>query len=100
MVVVLVAVFIKFYCSMPIGINAVLPNCSGSHMNRQQVIEMARNLHVNEKYLYKSSLKHLIWKIQEAQGRIPCYLMDERFTCQADCEWSGSCKKLTAAWLR
>lgn len=75
-------------------------HCPGLPMNRQQVIEVARNFHVNEKYFYKSSIKSLIWKIQEAQGRTPCYLKEERFSCKADCQWSRSCKKLTAAWLR
>lgn len=68
-------------------------------MKREQLVEMARKLDVNEKY-YTSSTKRLIWAIQEAQGRNPCYLGDERYTCNTNCEWNNSCKKLTAAWLR
>ena len=68
-------------------------------MKREQLVEMARKLGVNEKY-YTSSTKRLIWAIQEAQGRNPCYLGDERYTCKDDCAWNNSCKKLTAAWLR
>jgi hypothetical protein len=68
-------------------------------MTREQLIEIARSLGVGEQY-YRLPIKRLIWEIQEAQGREPCYLGDERYTCKNNCEWDASCKKLTAAWLR
>lgn len=68
-------------------------------MKREQLVELARKLGVSEKY-YTASSKRLIWAIQEAQGQNPCYLGDERYSCNAKCQWDKSCKKLTAAWLR
>lgn len=74
-------------------------NIPGDIINRERLIGLARNLGLSE-HCNTYPLKILIRKIQQAQGQAPCYLTEKRFACNANCEWSGSCKKLTAAWLR
>ena len=68
-------------------------------MKREHLIELARRLGVNKTYYY-APVKRLIWAIQEAQGKEQCYLTDKRYTCDGECGWEDSCKKLTATWLR
>lgn len=47
-----------------------------------------------------SSEKFQILAIQKQRGAEPCFLTDKRYSCNEICEWSASCKKLRAVWLR
>lgn len=47
-----------------------------------------------------TSQKMLIRAIQKQRGEEPCFSTDKRYTCHEVCEWSGSCQKLRAVWLR
>jgi hypothetical protein len=46
------------------------------------------------------SLRELVRAIQQAQGKQPCFLSDQRYQCEADCEWAEECRKLRAEWRR
>lgn len=74
-------------------------NIPNLQIKRETLVELARSLGVNKQY-YTSPIKTLIWEIQKAQGKSPCYLGDERYTCNENCDWNLNCKKLTASWLR
>lgn len=52
------------------------------------------------KYSRDTSPKILIHAIQMKRGAEPCYLSDKRYSCNEVCEWSASCQKLRAVWLR
>jgi hypothetical protein len=52
------------------------------------------------RYSGESSPKMLIRAIQKQRGGEPCYLGDKRYNCNEICEWSASCQKLRAVWLR
>lgn len=47
-----------------------------------------------------TSEKMLIRAIQKQRGDEPCFLSDKRYGCHEVCEWSASCQKLKAIWLR
>jgi len=49
---------------------------------------------------HNKSMRELIRSIQEAEGRKPCFLSDERYLCKDDCEWAAECRKLCAEWHR
>ena len=68
-------------------------------MHKEKLIKLAHNIDVSEQHLY-SEKKILIREIQRKLGQEPCYLTDLRYSCNATCNWSDGCKKLTAAWLR
>lgn len=69
-------------------------------MELEQIRTRGRSLGLNE-YVVQSSKKTLIHAIQEAEGRNPCFLDEDRLLCQQyDCEWRTNCQKLTAAWRR
>ena len=68
-------------------------------MHIEKLTDLARNIGVSTRHL-NSEKKILIREIQRELGQEPCYLTDLRYSCNATCDWSDECKKLTAAWLR
>ena len=68
-------------------------------MKRKELIELAQNLNISEKY-YTSPDKELIRVVQQAEGNPPCYLSDKRYNCNEGCKLEDSCQTLTATWLR
>ena len=68
-------------------------------MDKDELTSLALNIGVSVQHL-SSDKKFLIREIQRARGQEPCYLTDLRYSCNASCDWSNECKKLTAAWLR
>ena len=68
-------------------------------MDKEKLTRLARHIGVSVQYL-DSEKKFLIREIQRTLGQEPCYLTDLRYGCNATCDWSDECKKLTAAWLR
>ena len=68
-------------------------------MHIEKLTDLARNIGVSTRHL-NSEKKILIREIQRELGQEPCYLTDLRYGCDANCDWSDECKKLTAAWLR
>lgn len=69
-------------------------------MEKRKAINMAKQLGIMQ-HEYNSDIRNLIPLIQEAQGKVPCYKTDLRYTCKSsNCEWNRICKKLTAFWLR
>ena len=68
-------------------------------MDQQELIDKARALGLNE-HVLQLPKKSLVQAIQQAQGQNPCFLSDNRYFCDASCEWGDQCKALTAAWLR
>ena len=68
-------------------------------MHREKLTSLARHIGVSASHL-NSEKKILIREIQRTLGQEPCYLTDLRYRCNAACDWSEECKKLTAAWLR
>jgi len=68
-------------------------------MQKENLTNLALNIGVNPCHL-NSEKKILIREIQRTLGQEPCYLTDLRYSCNATCDWSDQCKKLTAAWLR
>lgn len=70
-------------------------------MELRDIKVRAHNLGLNRFILQAGSKRALIQAIQEAEGHEPCFLEDDRFTCEErDCEWRRDCLKLTAAWRR
>jgi len=68
-------------------------------MHKEKLTNLARHIGVKPQHL-DSEKKFLIREIQRTLGQEPCYLTDLRYSCNARCDWSDECKKLTAAWLR
>jgi len=68
-------------------------------MTKEQIIKRGREVGLNE-FQLSADIRQLIPIIQQALGQIPCYMSDTRYQCNVPCEWQGSCKKLTATWLR
>ena len=68
-------------------------------MHKEKLTNLALNIGVSARHL-NSEKKVLIREIQRTLGQEPCYLTDLRYSCNATCDWSGECKKLTATWLR
>jgi hypothetical protein len=68
-------------------------------MHKEKLTKLARNIGISEHYL-NSEKKFLVREIQRALGQEPCYMTDLRYSCNATCDWSDGCKKLTATWLR
>ena len=69
------------------------------NQNHEVLTEKARAIGLGD-HINHLPQKALIRKIQKAQGQEPCFLSDNRYYCDVSCEWSQSCKALTAAWLR
>lgn len=68
-------------------------------MEHRELINKARTLGLTDDLLHLPK-KSLIRAIQKAQGQKPCFLSDDRYECESDCEWSRNCKKLTSEWRR
>jgi hypothetical protein len=59
-----------------------------------------RALELGIKSPHNMSMRELVRAIQEAQGKKPCFLSDQRYQCEEDCEWAEECRKLRAEWCR
>lgn len=68
-------------------------------MDNNQLRNLANQLGINI-LNYTSDNRKLVQLIQQNQGKEPCYMTDKRYSCNRQCEWGKSCKKLTASWLR
>jgi len=68
-------------------------------MTLESLLQLASEVGL-PKYSGASSPKMLIRAIQMQRGGEPCYLSDKRYSCNEICEWSASCQKLRAVWLR
>ncbi|BBI99703.1 hypothetical protein FGKAn22_13960 [Ferrigenium kumadai] len=67
-----------------------------THTQRQQ---LANELGINENVAYMSQTR-LVRNVQIRRGNEPCFSTEKRYNCEEDCEWSRSCRKLRAVWLR
>ena len=68
-------------------------------MEKNNVIRLARQLGIGEHHFH-SDMRCLVRMVQKVQGKTPCYKSDLRYSCDSNCDWDRSCKRLTATWLR
>lgn len=68
-------------------------------MTHTQLQQLANELGINE-YSVHMSQTRLVRNIQIHRGGEPCFSTEKRYSCKEDCEWSRSCRKLRAVWLR
>lgn len=68
-------------------------------MTHVQLQQLACELGINE-YLTHNSQTKLIRSVQVLRGGEPCFSTEKRYDCKEECEWSQSCRKLRAVWLR
>lgn len=68
-------------------------------MTSAQLQQLASELGMNG-YQEHTSQTKLIRSIQVLRGHEPCYSTEKHYNCKETCEWSQSCRKLRAVWLR
>lgn len=68
-------------------------------MTFAQLQQLASELGINE-YAPHTSHTRLIRNVQVHRGGEPCFSTEKRYNCMENCEWSRSCRKLRAVWLR
>jgi hypothetical protein len=68
-------------------------------MTHTQLQQLANELGIND-YGSHMSQTRLVRNIQIQRGSEPCFSTEKRYNCAEDCEWSRSCRKLRAVWLR
>lgn len=68
-------------------------------MKIESLQELASQIGLHQ-HSTNTSQKMLIRAIQKQRGEEPCFSTDKRYNCHEVCEWSTSCQKLRAVWLR
>ncbi len=69
-------------------------------MTPAQLQQLANELGISECGTHMLSQTRLVRNIQILRGIEPCFSTEKRYSCVEDCEWSRSCRKLRAVWLR